>query len=407
MIFKIAWRNIYRNKKRSLITITSIFAALFLIILMRALQFGFYDKLIETVVESYAGYVEIHADGFWDNQNLDNSMQVDQELLDKIKSVEGVENIVQRLQTFSLISMGDKTKGAVINGINLSEEQKITDWNKKMLSGSFDIKKNEIIIGKGIAEFFNISENDTLILYGQGYRGMMAAGKYPVKGIIDLKNPDLNKLGVFMTMESARNYVSSDDISTHIIIDKEKYYEEKKIVENLDNVLSDRYEVMTWKETLPEIEQTITADSAGGLIMAFILYVIVVFGMFGTVLMMTEERKYEFGVLISIGMSRARLFGIILIETVILSMVGVFLAIAVTFPICYYYNINPINMATLMGEGADQMMQEMGFSPIAPMSTSLDIPLSHALVIFLFSLLISIYPAIKIAKLNPVKSMKV
>jgi ABC-type antimicrobial peptide transport system permease subunit len=235
----------------------------------------------------------------------------------------------------------------------------------------------------------------------------MAAGKYPVKGIIDLKNPDLNKLGVFMTMESARNYVSSDDISTHIIIDKEKYYEEKKIVENLDNVLSDRYEVMTWKETLPEIEQTITADSAGGLIMAFILYVIVVFGMFGTVLMMTEERKYEFGVLISIGMSRARLFGIILIETVILSMVGVFLAIAVTFPICYYYNINPINMATLMGEGADQMMQEMGFSPIAPMSTSLDIPLSHALVIFLFSLLISIYPAIKIAKLNPVKSMKV
>ena len=124
MILKIAWRNIYRNKKRSLITITSVFAALFLIILMRALQFGFYDKLIETVVESYAGYVEIHADGFWDNQSLDNSMQVDQALISDIKSVDGVENIVQRLQTFSLISMGDKTKGGVINGVNLDEEQK-------------------------------------------------------------------------------------------------------------------------------------------------------------------------------------------------------------------------------------------------------------------------------------------
>ena len=285
MIFKIAWRNIYRNKKRSLITITSVFAALLLIILMRALQFGFYDKLIETVVESYAGYVEIHADGFWDNQSLDNSMQVDQQLLDDIQSVEGVENIVQRLQTFSLISVGEKTKGGVINGINLSEEQKITDWNKKMVSGSFDLSDNEIIIAKGIAEFFDISENDTLILYGQGYRGMMAAGKYPVKGVIDLKNPDLNKIGLFMTMESVRNYVSSDEISTHIIIGKEKYYDEGKIVEDLDLILSDDYEVMTWKETLPEIEQTITADSAGGLIMAFILYVIVVFGMFGTVLM--------------------------------------------------------------------------------------------------------------------------
>ena len=407
MIFKIAWRNIYRNKKRSLITITSVFAALLLIILMRALQFGFYDKLIETVVESYAGYVEIHADGFWDNQSLDNSMQVDQQLLDDIQSVEGVENIVQRLQTFSLISVGEKTKGGVINGINLSEEQKITDWNKKMVSGSFDLSDNEIIIAKGIAEFFDISENDTLILYGQGYRGMMAAGKYPVKGVIDLKNPDLNKIGLFMTMESVRNYVSSDEISTHIIIDKEKYYNEDKIVEDLGLVLSDDYEVMTWKETLPEIEQTITADSAGGLIMAFILYVIVVFGMFGTVLMMTEERKYEFGVLISIGMSRIRLFGIILVETIILSMVGVVLAVMVTYPISIYYNINPIDMAILMGDGANQMIEEMGFSPMIPMSISWDIPLSHSLVIFIFSLLISIYPAIKISKLNPVKSMKV
>ena len=407
MIFKIAWRNIYRNKKRSLITITSVFAALFLIILMRALQFGFYDKLIETVVESYAGYVEIHADGFWDNQSLDNSMQVDQQLLDDIQSVEGVENIVQRLQTFSLISVGEKTKGGVINGINLSEEQKITDWNKKMVSGSFDLRDNEIIIAKGIAEFFDISENDTLILYGQGYRGMMAAGKYPVKGVIDLKNPDLNKIGLFMTMKTVRNYVSSDEISTHIIIGKEKYYDEGKIVEDLGLILSDDYEVMTWKETLPEIEQTITADSAGGLIMAFILYVIVVFGMFGTVLMMTEERKYEFGVLISIGMSRIRLFGIILVETIVLSMAGVVLAVMFTYPISIYYNINPIDMAILMGDGAVQMIEEMGFSPMIPMSISWDIPLSHSLVIFIFSLLISIYPAIKISKLNPVKSMKV
>ena len=407
MIFKIAWRNIYRNKKRSLITITSIFGALFLIILMRALQFGFYDKLIETVVESYAGYVEVHADGFWDNQNLDNSMEVDQSLINDIKSVEGVENIVQRLQTFSLISMGEKTKGGVVNGINISEEQKITDWSKKMVSGSFDIGDDEIIIGKGIAEYFDIKEDDTLILYGQGYRGMMAAGKYPVKGIIDLKNPDLNKLGIFMTIESARNYVSSKEISTHIIIDKEKYYKEENIVVDLSNVLSKDYEIMSWKETLPEIEQTITADSAGGVIMAFILYIIVVFGMFGTVLMMTEERKYEFGVLISIGMSRIRLFGIVLIETVILSMIGVVLAILITYPICYYYYLNPIDMADLMGEGADLMMEEMGFSPIAPMSIEWDIPLTHALVIFISSLLISIYPAIKISKLNPVKSMKI
>tara|TARA_S200000501_G_C20849372_1_gene755049 strand:- start:1289 stop:2512 length:1224 start_codon:yes stop_codon:yes gene_type:complete len=407
MIFKIAWRNIYRNKKRSLITITSIFAALFLIIFMRALQFGFYDNLIKTVVESYAGYVEVHAKGFWDNQNLENSMVVDNELIKNIESVNGVENTVERLQSFSLISTGEKTRGGVINGVVIEDEQKITDWNKNIIDGSFQLERNEIIIAKGIAEYFDLQIGDSLILYGQGYRGMMAAGKYPVKGIIDLKNPNLNKLGIFMTLESARDYVSSDNISTHIIIDKRQYYSEDKILNDLENILSSDYEVMTWKETLPEIEQTITADSAGGLIMAFILYIIVVFGMFGTVLMMTEERKYEFGVLISIGMSRIRLFSIILVETVILSMIGVVLAILVTYPISYYFYLNPINIVTLMGEGADVMIEEFGFDPVVPFSISLDIPFSHALIIFTFSLLISVYPAIRIFRLNPVKSMKI
>ena len=407
MIFKIAWRNIYRNKKRSLITITSIFAALFLIIFMRALQFGFYDNLIKTVVESYAGYVEVHAKGFWDNQNLENSMVVDNELIKNIESVNGVENTVERLQSFSLISTGEKTRGGVINGVVIEDEQKITDWNKNIIDGSFQLERNEIIIAKGIAEYFDLQIGDSLILYGQGYRGMMAAGKYPVKGIIDLKNPNLNKLGIFMTLESARDYVSSDNISTHIIIDKRQYYSEDKILDDLESILSSDYEVMTWKETLPEIEQTITADSAGGLIMAFILYIIVVFGMFGTVLMMTEERKYEFGVLISIGMSRIRLFSIILVETIILSMIGVVLAILVTYPISYYFYLNPINIVTLMGEGADVMIEEFGFDPVVPFSISLDIPFSHALIIFTFSLLISVYPAIRIFRLNPVKSMKI
>ena len=407
MIFKIAWRNIYRNKKRSLITITSIFAALFLIIFMRALQFGFYDNLIKTVVESYAGYVEVHAKGFWDNQNLENSMVVDNELIKNIESVNGVENTVERLQSFSLISTGEKTRGGVINGVVIEDEQKITDWNKNIIDGSFQLERNEIIIAKGIAEYFDLQIGDSLILYGQGYRGMMAAGKYPVKGIIDLKNPNLNKLGIFMTLESARDYVSSDNISTHIIIDKRQYYSEDKILNDLESILSSDYEVMTWKETLPEIEQTITADSAGGLIMAFILYIIVIFGMFGTVLMMTEERKYEFGVLISIGMSRIRLFSIILVETVILSMIGVVLAILVTYPISYYFYLNPINIVTLMGEGADVMIEEFGFDPVVPFSISLDIPFSHALIIFTFSLLITVSPAIRIFRLNPVKSMKI
>ena len=139
--------------------------------------------------------------------------------------------------------------------------------------------------------------------------------------------------------------------------------------------------------------------------MAFILYVVVCFGMFGTVLMMTEERMYEFGVLLSIGMGKIKLYLIILLETIMLSSIGVIISVLTTRPISHYFNKNPIHMDDF-GEGLADALGEFGFDPIIPFSINWDIPISHAIFIFCISLLISIYPAIKILSLNPIKAMK-
>ncbi len=406
MILKIAWRNIWRNQKRTLITTLSISGALFLIILMRSMQFGFYDNIINTIVQSYSGYVQVHANGYWDKQSVNNSMEVDEKLLNEINSIDGINNIAKRLQTFSLVSKGEKSKGAIINGIEVEKEQLITDWDKKVVEGSSSFKKSDqLILSKGIAEYFNVEIGDTLVLFGQGYQGMMAAGKYVANGIIDLSNPKLNEMAIFMDIKSAQEYISSENIATHLIIDKEQYYDEEKIAKDITNTISNDYEVMIWKEILPELDQMITADNAGGLIMAFILYVVVCFGMFGTVLMMTEERMYEFGVLLSIGMGKIKLYLIILLETIMLSSIGVIIGILTTRPISHYFNKNPIHMDDF-GEGLADALGEFGFDPIIPFSINWDIPISHAIFIFCISLLISIYPAIKILSLNPIKAMK-
>ena len=166
MILKIAWRNIWRNQKRTLITTLSISGALFLIILMRSMQFGFYDNIINTIVQSYSGYVQIHANGYWDKQSVNNSMEVDEKLLNEINSIDGVNNIAKRLQTFSLVSKGEKSKGAIINGIEVEKERLITDWDKKIVEGSSSFKKSDqLILSKGIAEYFNVEIGDTLVLF--------------------------------------------------------------------------------------------------------------------------------------------------------------------------------------------------------------------------------------------------
>jgi len=406
MIIKIAWRNIFRNKKRTLITIGSIFTALFLIILMRGMQFGFYENLIKTVVESYSGYIEIHDKGYWENQSLNNSMIVDKQLLNEINEIKGVENVLERIKAFSLASSNDKIKGILINGVNIQDEKLIVDWNKRMVSGSLNFNgSNQVVIGKGISKYFNLNLKDTLVLFGQGYQGMMAAGKYEIIGIVDLKNPKLNDLGVFMDIDVTRRYISSDRIVTHLVIDKEENYDAEKLASKIRKNLSNDFEVLSWKKTLPDLDQTITADSAGGLIMVYILYIVVCFGMFGTVIMMTEERRYEFGVLISLGMSRLKLSSVVLFEILILSLLGVLLAIIFTRPILIYFNNNPIDMSKL-ADGMSDALAKFGFDPVFPFSISWDIPLTHGLFIFIVSILMSLYPIIKIYKLNSVKSMK-
>ena len=403
MLVKLAWRNIWRNKKRSLITISAIFIAVFLCIILRALQLGMYDNMINNVVGSYSGYIQIHSKGFWDEQIVDNSFSLNKDFLNEIESIDGVSNTLQRIQSGSLASLSDLSKFVFVTGIEPSKESSLTNWEKRLIDGQLLTGKSKSLnIGKGVAKYFDLKIGDTLVLLGQGYHGMQAVGAYPVSGILDLKNPTLNKITVFMTLSNAQDFLSAKSMITHLILNKQENKNEDAIALNIKNLLNNEaYEVMTWREMIPELEQTIKADSAGGLVMVFILYMIVAFGIFGTVLMMTQERKYEFGVLISIGMKKIRLIKTMIYETILLASVGVFLGIALSRPIIIF--LSPIKFP----EEQAQMMENMGFEAVIPFMNTYDIPLTHGFIIFFISLIVCLYPLSVILKLDPIKAMKI
>ena len=403
MLFKLAWRNIWRNKKRSLITVLAIFIAVFLAILMRSLQLGMYDNMIGNVVSSFSGYVQVHSAGYWDEKVVDNSFVLDQELLEKVNAVDGVENTLQRIQSGSLASNEDLSKFVFVTGIEPDKEKLLTNWEKRLIDGKLLANDSKTInIGKGIAKYFNLEVGDTLVFIGQGYHGMQAVGAFPISGILDMKNPALNNISVFMTLPMAQEFLSAGSNITHLIIDKTKYNDEVIIAEDLSAALNENYEVMTWQEMMPELEQTIQADSAGGLIMVFILYMIITFGIFGTVLMMTQERQYEFGVVVSIGMKKIKLIITMVYETILLTSIGVLAGVLISRPLVLYFHYNPMKFP----EDQAKVMEEFGFEAIIPWMSSYDIPLTHGLIIFCISIVISLYPAINILLLNPIKAMK-
>ena len=403
MLIKLAWRNIWRNKKRSLITITAIVIAVFLAICMRSLQLGMYDNMIKNVVGSYSGHVQIHSNGYWEEQTIDNAFLYNDSLIKIIENNTNVEHTTKRIQSGCLSSFDDLSKFVFVNGIEPQKEQLMTNWNKRLMEGKLlTSNSNSINIGKGIAKYYNIKIGDTLIFVGQGYHGMQAVGAFPVCGILDMKNPNLNNVSVFMSLSTAQDFLSANDLMTHLIINKKEYTDEESIVSSLSENFKEEYEIMTWQEMMPEIEQVIQADSAGGLVMIFILYMIITFGIFGTVLMMTQERKYEFGVVVSIGMRKIKLMIAMVYETIFLTSIGVLSGIILSRPLVLYFYNNPLEFPAEQAE----MIENQGFEAVIPFMRSYDIPITHGLIIFFISLFISIYPVITIYNLNPVKAMK-
>ena len=403
MLIKIAWRNVWRNKRRSFITIAAIFIAIFLAIIMRSLQLGMYDNMIKNVVGSFSGYFQLHSKGYWEDKNIDNSYEIAKSTIDNIKEIEGVYNVLKRIQTGVLSSNNNLSKFLYVTGIEQKEEEKLTDWNKRLVDGRLlDKGDKSIIIAKGVAKYYNAKVGDSLIFIGQGFHGMQAVGIYPIQGIIDMKNPNLNNMSVFMNLSVAQDFVSADQRITNLVIDKEQYFDEIKIVEAIESKIDiQSNDLMTWKEMTPELNQLIQADNAGGMIVIIILYMIVSFGIFGTVLMMTQERLYEFGVLISIGMKKSKLMITLIFETIFLTIIGVLTGFAISRPIVNYFHFNPIR---LFGSAAAQL-ESAGFEPILPFMNTYDIPFIHGLIIIFISLVTCIYPIIIISNLNPVKAM--
>jgi ABC-type lipoprotein release transport system permease subunit len=386
-----------------MITVTAIIIAVFLSIMMRSLQLGMYDNMINNVVGSYSGYIQVHSNGYWEEQVIDNAFSPDDKTLETIHQTEGVNNVIQRIQSGSLASNDTLSKFVFISGIEPQKEKLLTNWETRLIDGELlSDTSTSINIGKGIASFFNLKIGDQLVFIGQGYHGMQAVGEYTISGILDMKNPKLNNVSVFMTLPMAQEFLSAEDLITHLVINKEEYDDEKEMAKVLSSTLSDDYEVMTWQEMMPELEQTIQADSAGGLIMVFILYMIITFGIFGTVLMMTQERKYEFGVVVSIGMKKFKLIITMIYETLLLTSIGVIAGIILSRPLVLYFHYNPLNLS---GDQAD-VMEEFGFEAVIPFMSTYDIPLTHGLIIFCISLIITIYPALAILNLNPIKAMK-
>lgn len=392
----LAWRNIWRNKYRTLITSTSIFLGVVLCAFISSMQEGSYDLYIRTIVNFYSGYIQIHQKDYWTDKIINNSLAYPA-IQSKLIQVKGITQLSPRLESFALAASDELTKGVMIIGIDPPLENGITDLSKRIVKGTYlSQHDNGIMIGSALARYLMLDIGDTLVLLSQGYHGVSAAGKYPVRGIIKQPSINLDRTVVYMDVTNCQDLFTADNRLTSVVIMVNNDNDVATVKNDLLTTLGSDYDVMDWKEMNRILIKQIDSDRASNMITKGILYMIIAFGILGTVMMMTVERKKEFGVLIAIGMQKYILCAILLFETIMIGLVGVISGIAVSIPLTWYFTFHPIRFT---GQAAETFIQ-MGFEPIMPFSMSPSVYYNQAITIFIFSLVIGLYPVINITRLK-------
>ena len=183
---KIAWRNLWRNKRRTIITVASISFGVFFSVSMTSVQQGSLENMVENLVKFYSGYIQIQDSSYQDNRSVNHALDFTPSLEKIINSENLITNYTQRIEFFALASSGDKSRGAAIIGIVPEAENEISGLSKWVKDGNYLTSgAHGIMLGKTLAENLDLALNDSLIIYGQGFHGTTAVGIYPISGILD------------------------------------------------------------------------------------------------------------------------------------------------------------------------------------------------------------------------------
>ncbi len=403
MYLSLSWRNIWRNKKRTIIVASSVFFAVILSAVMRSAQLGSYSDMIDSSAKLFTGHLQIQGNDYWEKRSLDESIVLEEDTFERIQNISNISHLTPRLEAFALISYRTSTKVTQVIGIDPNLETEITGVKEKLVEGNYLTPETKgLLIGSGLSKLLKSTVGDSLILYGQGYHGQIAAAIVPITGIVKLPFKAMDNAMVLLPLNLAQEVFSCENriTSLPILIDNIHHLEE--VEEAVRAELSDEQKIMLWNEMMPDLEQNIEVDNVSGIIMLAILYIVIAFGVFGTVMMMVSERAKEFAILISIGMKRRWLILVLCLETFMVSFVGVFIGIVGSIPIILYLVNNPIS---LVGEMAE-LYEKLSIEPILTFSAEPVVFISQAVVVFLIAVVTISYPLLFIRHLDPAKTIR-
>ena len=404
---KMAWRNIWRNPRRTILTVCAITFASVLLVFMLSFQFGSYETMINTSVKISTGHLQIQAENYQEKKNIRFVISDPQSVADMVAKIPEVEAYTFRGQAFSLISSEDRTYGVVVTGINPQREANVSRLKKLVRDGTFlsanDV--NQAVVGRLLAKNLRVTIGDELTMLGQGRDGSIAATVVQVKGIFSSGIDEFDRSAIQIPLSTFQDIFSMADAVHEIVVIAKSLSDVSKVKSKIQTALvgmnnPKSLKTLDWQDLMPGLRQAIEMDLVSGLIFYGLLIIVVAFSILNTFLMAIFERTKEFGVMMAIGTTPRRLTKVLLVESMAMTLIGIIAGIILGIVVTYYFQVHGIDFS-----GGSELLSQFGISGrMYPKLSLLSVSIGPFMVLF-FTFIAALYPALKIRRLRPVEAM--
>jgi putative ABC transport system permease protein len=402
---RMAWRNLWRNTRRTLLTVAAIAFACMLLVFMLSFQFGSYETMINTAVKVQTGHLHVEAKDYQDQQDMRLVIKDPKAVAKVMRAAPGIEAFTARANAFALISSKQRTYGALVVGIDPESEARVSTLKKIIRQGQY-LKEGDAegaLVGRLLARNLQVNLGDELTILGQGRDGSIAALVLKVRGIYSSGIDEFDRSSIQMGLKSFQTNFNMDGavhqmvaICNHLndVAGAKSY-----IASHLPPQTKPSLTVLDWMQLMPGLLQGIEIDLVSGIIFYLILIVVVTFSIMNTFLMSILERTHEFGVLMAIGAKPGRLSKLVIMESTTMTLIGVITGMILGALVTWYFQVNGIEL------GAQDVMAQYGITGlIYPRLSWLSLCVGPTVVLFM-TLLAALYPTRRIWRLKPVEAI--
>ena len=402
MIPKIAFRNIFRQKRRTILTGLAMIVGFALLSLTIGLSDGAYGNIIAMFTRNRIGHIQVHRDGYLDKPSLYKTIDNASAVGETIQRIVGVEAWTPRVYGAGLGSVGEKSTAVQIIGVDVARETAATRFDQKVVEGSTltETPSHEAVIGKGLAKIVSATVGSEIVIVSQGADGSIANDVYKIVGIAESGDDITDRVACYLHIEDAQELLVLAERVHEIVVIVSNINRVDKITSAIETQLDDStLDVAPWQVVAKSFYRAMRTDQQGDAISRLVIMLIVAIGVFNTVLMSVLERTREYGVLKAVGTKPVQIFWLVVCEVVIIALgsicVGALLGALLNYLLSIYGITYPQEI-TYGGMKLKTLYAEVNVRCLV-------IP---AITVMLSATIVSLFPAIKAARIMPAKAMR-